>query len=81
MRVKWTDQRKEAFHHLKAALCEVATLHVPKLDKPFYIRTNASRCAIGAVLERVDEATGDHYPLAFWSQKLAQRQMQWSPRE
>ena len=81
VRVKWTDECEEAFHHLKAALCEVATLHVPKFDRPFYIRTDASRYAIGAVLEQVDEATGDHYPLAFWSRKLAPRQMQWSPRE
>ena len=81
VRVKWTDECEEAFHHLKAALCEVATLHVPQFDRPFYIRTDASRYAIGAVLEQVDEATGDHYPLAFWSRKLAPRQMQWSPRE
>ena len=72
---------REAFHHLKAALCDVATWHVPQFDRPFYIRTDASRYAIGAVLEQVDEATGDHYPLAFWSRKLAPRQMQWSPRE
>ena len=81
VRVKWTDECEEAFHHLKAALCEVATLRVPKFDRPFYIRTDASRYAIGAGLEQVDEATGDHYPLAFWSRKLAPRQMQWSPRE
>ena len=81
VRVKWTDECEEAFHHLKAALCEVATLHVPQFDRPFYIRTDASRYAIGAVLEQVDEATGDHYPLAFWSRRLAPRQMQWSPRE
>ena len=55
VRVKWTDECEEAFHHLKAALCEVATLHVPKFDKPFYIRTDASRYAIRATLEQVDE--------------------------
>ena len=81
VRVKWTDECEEAFHHLKAALREVASLHVPKFDKLFYIRTDASRYAIGAVLEQVDEATGDHYPLALWSQKLARRQMQWLPPE
>ena len=81
MRVKWTDECEEGFHHMKTALCEVATLHVPKLHKPFYIRTNASRYAIRAVFEQVDEATGDQYPLAFWSPKLGARQMQWSPRE
>ena len=34
--VKRTDECEEAFHHLKSALCEVATLHVPKFDQPFY---------------------------------------------
>ena len=81
VRVKWTDECEEAFHHLKAALCEVATLEVPRFDTPFYIRTDASRYAIGAVLEQVDKTTGDHYPLAFWSWKLAPRQMQRLPRE
>ena len=81
MRVKWTDECEAAFHHLKAALCAVATLHVPEFDKPFHIITEESRCAIGAVHEQVDEATGDHSSLAFLSWKLAPRQMQWSPRE
>ena len=78
VRVKWSDDCKEAFHHLKTVSCEVTTLHVPKFDKPFYIRPDASGYVIRAILEQVDEATGSHYPLAFWSQKLAPRQMQWS---
>ena len=81
LRFKSTNQCEEAFHYLKGALCEVATLHVPKFDKAFYIRTDASRYATGAVSEQVDEATGDNYPLAFWSRKLALHQKQWSPRE
>ena len=39
VQVQWTDKCDEAFLQLKAALCEVATLHVPKFDRPFYIRT------------------------------------------
>ena len=81
VRVKWTDECEESFNHLKAGLCEVATLHTPDFDNPFYIRTEASRYAIRAVLEQVDETTGDEYPLAFWSRKLAPGQMQWLPRE
>ena len=34
MCVKWTEEPEEALHHFKAALCEVATLHVPKFDNP-----------------------------------------------
>ena len=81
VRVLWTDECDEAFVQLKAALCEVATLHVPKFDRPFYLRTDASKYAVGAVLEQQDLETGAHYPLAFWSRKLSPRQMQWSPRE
>ena len=75
VRVKWTDECEEAFHCVEVTLRKVATLHVPKLDKPFYIRTDASTYAMRAILEQVDEATGDHYPVAFWSRKLAPRQM------
>ena len=81
VRVQWTDECDEAFVQLKAALCEVATLHVPKFDRPFYLRTDASKYAVGAVLEHQDLETGAHYPLAFWSRKLSPRQMQWSLRE
>ena len=81
VRVQWTDECDEAFVQLKAALCEVATLHVPKFDRPFYLRTDASKYAVGAVLEQQDLETGAHYLLAFWSRKLSPPQMQWSPRE
>ena len=79
--MQWTDACDEAFVQLKAALWEVATLHVPKFDGPFYLRTDASKNAVGAVLEHQDLETAAHYPLAFWTRKLSPRQMQWSPRE
>ena len=60
-----TDECDEAFVQLKAALCEVATLHVPKFDRPFYMRTVASKYAVGAMLEQQDLETGAHCPLAF----------------
>ena len=37
VRVQWTDKCDEAFVQLKAALCEVATLHVPEFNRPFYL--------------------------------------------
>ena len=79
--MQWTDECDEAFVQLKAALCEVATLHVPQFDRPFYLRTDASKYAVWAVLKQQDLETGAHYPLAFWSRKLSPRQMQWFPRE
>ena len=79
--MQWTDECDEAFLQPKAALCEVATLHVPKFDRPFYVRADASKYAVWAVLEQQDSETGALYQLAFWSRKLSPRQMQWSPRE
>ena len=59
----------------------MVTLKTPWLDgRPFYIRTDASRYAIGATIEQVDDE-GHHHPLAFWSRKLTTRQPNWSPRE
>ena len=57
------------------------TLKTPWLDgRPFYICTDASRYAIGATIEQVDDE-GHHHPPAFWSRKLTTRQRNWSPRE
>ena len=37
VRVQWTDECHEAIVQFKAAICKVATLHVPKFDRPFHI--------------------------------------------
>ena len=66
VRVQWTNECHEAFVQSQAALCEVGILNVPKLDRLFYIRTDAGKYAVGAVLEQQDLETGAHYPLAFW---------------
>ena len=52
VRVQWTNECDEAFVQLKAALCEGTTLHVPRFDRPFYIRTDASKYVVRAVLEQ-----------------------------
>ena len=63
------------------------SLFILNPDKPFFLRTDASNYAIGAVLEQVDTdgsitgKAGQHYPIAFWSRKLAHAQLNWSPRE
>ena len=72
--LKWTPECEEAFTGLKEALANVVTLKTSRLDgRPFYIRTDASRYAIGATIEQV-ENEGHHHPLAFWSRKLTTRQ-------
>ena len=57
------------------------SLEVYQLDpnKPFYIRTDASRYAIGAVLEQIQG--GQRVPVAFFSWKLAVAQINCSLRQ
>ena len=81
VKLKWTPECEEALTGLKEALANVVKLKTPWLDgRPFYIRTDASRYAIGATIEQVDDK-GHHHPLAFWSRKLTTRVRNWSPRE
>ena len=71
----------------EAALRELVELFILDPDKPFFLRTDASNYAVGAVLEQVDKmgtitgVAGSHYPIAFWSRKLSKGQHNWAPRE
>ena len=60
-------------------------------DKPFVLRTDASRYAVGATLEQLvdedraptveDVLLGKTVPVAFMSRKLTSTQRNWVPRE
>ena len=81
VKLKWMPECEEAFTGLKEALAKVVRLKTPWLGgRPFDIRTDASRYAIGATIEQVNDE-GHHHPLAFTSRKLTTRQQNWSPRE
>ena len=81
VKLKWTPECEEAFTGLKEALANVVTLKTPRLNgRPFYIRTDASRYAIGATIKQVDDE-GHHHPPAFWSCKITTRQQNLSARE
>ena len=56
IKLKWTPECEEAFTGLKEALANVVTVKTPRLDgRPFYFCTGASRYAIGATIEQVDD--------------------------
>ena len=56
-------------------------LHLVDPDRGFFLRTDASDYAIGAVLEKVLD-DGRHVPVAFWSRVLAEGQrLTWTRRE
>lgn len=66
---QWTDQEQRAFDALKRAMTETPVLVVPKPELPFYITTDASEFALGAVLSQ-DHGKG-RQPVAYISRKLS----------
>ena len=77
--LSWGPEEIKAFKQLKVALSEGFKVFNLDLDRPFRLRTDASRYACGAVLEQ--ERLGVWVPIAFHSRKLTQSQRNWTPRE
>jgi hypothetical protein len=78
-----------AFEALKKAMADHVVLHLLQPDRPFVIHSDASKLAIGGVLEQHDEK-GNLRPVAFFSRKLTgvgdgstsgTGQRKWSVRE
>ena len=77
--LKWGPEQVKAFGEVKKALSDGLKVFSLNPDKPFRLRTDASRNACGAVLEQ--EKGGVWVPIAFCSRKLTQSQRNWTPRE
>ena len=61
-----------AFAALKQALLTSVVLHIVRFDKPFFIHTDVSKVAVGAILEQNSE--GEVRPIAFYSKNLTNAQ-------
>ena len=70
--VKWSPEPNNAFEMLKTLLCKEPVLHLPNLDLPFVLRTDASEIGMGAVLLQYIEQM--YHPIAYASKKLNQAQ-------
>ena len=77
--LKWSQEAFDAFQRLKEVLAQKLEVFHLKPDNPFFLRTDASKYAIGAVLEQIQD--GERVPVAFFSRKLTGSQRGWSPRE
>jgi hypothetical protein len=75
----WTEEEKAAFEGLKSKLAASLELFQVRPDQPYRLRSDASRYAVGAVLEQCHE--GQWVPVGFFSRKLTSSQKNWSPRE
>ena len=75
----WNEESDRAFEGMKQALLSAVVLHLVDPDRGFVLRTDASDCVIGAMLEQVLDDRR-HVPVAFWSSVLAEGQRRtWTP--
>ena len=72
----WTDDCEEAFNSLKQALTSPPLLAYPDFGNKFFLATDASQDAVGAVLSQMED--GKDRVVAYYSQKLTATQRKWS---
>ena len=75
--LNWTEECQESFDSIKDALAKSAMLRHPRADAQLAITADASKMAIGAVLEQRGPLGWE--PLGFFSAKLERNQSEWPP--
>ena len=77
---QWTDAQQAAFQQLKDRLISAPILVYADPSRPYILQTDASDCAVGAVLsQRQDD--GSEKPIAYWSHKLNKAEFNYSATE
>jgi len=76
---RWGVEQQRAFEAIKAALCSPPVLLVPDQSKPFVLNTDASKFAIGGVLQQ-DHGSGLQ-PVAYFSAKMSDAERNYHVRE
>ena len=71
----WTPECQTSFESIKDALAKATMLRHPRTDAPLAITADASKIAIGAVLEQRGPLGWE--PLGFFSAKLVGKQGEW----
>jgi hypothetical protein len=67
---EWGSREQESFQAIKDAICQKPVLVHPDPTKPYYLETDASGAAMGAVLNQRQE-DGRLHPIAYMSQSFA----------
>ena len=77
----WGEEEENAFNLLKQKLMSAPVLRTPSYDRPFMLRTDWSKVAIGAILGQIDPDNGCEYVVCYGSRKLNKFETNWSPTE
>lgn len=77
---KWNPEAQTAFEILKSLLMQQPCLQLPNFDEPFFLCTDASKFALGAVLCQPDTNKFLH-PIAYASRKLKHPEINYSTVE
>ena len=75
----WSPKCQESFDRIRIALIKAQSLHLPDLNKPFVIQTDASDKGLGCVL--LQEHDKVLYPVYFASRSLAPPEQNYSTTE
>ena len=76
-KLDWTQDRESSFQAIKEALAKAAMLHHPRPNATLALTTDASKIAMGGVLEQRGPKGWE--PLAFFSARLRGKQREWPP--
>jgi hypothetical protein len=76
----WTDRHEEAFQATKTLFKKVVMLHHPELGRRFFIETDSSSVALGAVLYQLNE-NGQKCIISYCSRTLKQAERNYSQVE
>ena len=76
----WSDQCQAAFEKAKSILGSAPVLQIPRFDRPFKLRTDASQLGAGALLYQTDDL-GIEHPIAYYSKKFSRPQQAYATIE
>src|SRR5581483_6053711 len=76
----WTQKQQEAFDILKDKLCDTPVLQFPDFNRHFYLYTDASGYAMGAILAQKDE-NDQEYVIAYASKGFTGAQHNYTTTE
>lgn len=77
----WSDQEERAFEEIKECFIKTLALKHPDMDKTFYINSDASAYAIGAVLYQKVDGIDERDVIAYYSRSLKGAEMNYTVTE